>query len=481
MEKSLSSYNTSEYVLKPLQDKTIVCKINRFVYTPYFMLVIGVLTAISNHFSLEGIIYPVFSAIAIFIMLLGTDFLPIVPMVVCCYIAPSAVNNPGANQHSFFYSNGGYVAFLGVIIALSFIFRIAFDKQLGRKIFFTCDRKLALGMLTLGLSYLLSGVGSGRYFANGLGNLLFGFLQFVSLFLFYFIFTACIKWEQVPKNYFSMVGTSIGLILLVEITSIYFTNNVIVAGQIYREKIYSGWGNYNNIASLLTMMIPFTFHLAFNSKRFGLFLFLSMLFCGGVLACCSRGSILVCFVICVLCIIALLTGSKNKLPVSIFIVSILLISFVIFCIFKAQIINLFGDLIATGLDSVPRILGYKQGIEQFLESPVFGGSFYPMYNDLYSWSSVDSFIAFFPPRWHNTFVQMLASCGIVGLGAYLYHRVQTIILLWKNRSYKNIFISISILTLLLTSLLDCHFFNIGPALFYSTALAFIEKDNKNPL
>ena len=481
MKTSLSSYDKSEYVLKPLQENAIVCKINSFLYTPYFLFVVGVLTVISNLFSAEGIVYSIFSAIAIFVLLLGFDFLPIVPMVVCCYIAPSAHNNPGAHQNSFFYTCGGYVAFLGVIIALSFIFRIVFDRQLGGKNFFSCPRKLTLGMLILGLSYMLAGVGSGNYFANGFGNLLFGFLQFISIFLFYFVFTASIKWGNVPKNYFSMVGITIGLVLMAEIAIIYFTKNIIIAGKIYRGYIYSGWGNYNNIAALLTMMVPFAFHLAFNTRRLGLFLFLAMLFCGGVLACCSRASILVCLIVCVLCVIILLMGSKNKLPVSIFILSILLTLFALFCIFKEQIINLFGELIATGFDSAPRILGYKQGIAQFLDSPIFGGSFYPTDPDLYSWSSVDSFIAFFPPRWHNTFIQMLASCGIVGLGAYLYHRVQTIILLWKNRSYKNIFIFISILALLLTSLLDCHFFNIGPALFYSTALAFMEKDNKNPL
>ena len=481
MENSLSFFNTSEYVLKPLQDKPFINKINSFLYTPYFLLVVGLLTAISYLFSAEAVVYSVFSAIAIFILLLGTDFLPIVPMVVCCYIAPSANNNPGAHQNSFFYTCGGYVALLGVIIALSFIFRIVFDKQLGGKNFFNCPRKLTLGILILGLSYMLGGIGSGNYFANGFSNLLFAFLQFISLFLFYFVFTGGINWEKVPKNYFSMVGVCIGLILLVEIVSLYFTNDVIVSGQIYRIRIYSGWGNYNNIASLLVMMIPFAFNLAFNSKRFGTFLFVALLFCCGVIACCSRGSILVCFIVIVLCVILLLIGSKNKLLISVFVVSALVGLFIAFCLFKEQFVNLFTDMISSGLDSAPRILGYKQGIAQFLDSPIFGGSFYPTDPDLYSWSSIDSFIAFFPPRWHNTFIQMLASCGIVGLGAYLYHRVQTIILLWKNRSYKNIFISISILALLLTSLLDCHFFNIGPALFYSTALAFIEKDNKNPL
>jgi len=38
---------------------------------------------------------------------------------------------------------------------------------------------------------------------------------------------------------------------------------------------------------------------------------------------------------------------------------------------------------------------------------------------------------------------------------------------------------LSILALLLTSLLDCHFFNIGPTMFYSILLAFAESINTN--
>ena len=35
--------------------------------------------------------------------------------------------------------------------------------------------------------------------------------------------------------------------------------------------------------------------------------------------------------------------------------------------------------------------------------------------------------------------------------------------------------NISVMILLLCSLLDCHFFNVGPTLFYSVTLAFLEK------
>jgi O-antigen ligase len=94
------------------------------------------------------------------------------------------------------------------------------------------------------------------------------------------------------------------------------------------------------------------------------------------------------------------------------------------------------------------------------------------------WADLDSFVNVFPGRWHNTVVQLLASCGIVGLAAYLFHRVQTVRLFLQNRTVENVYIAISILALLGMSLLDCHFFNIGPAMIYSCMLAFAENKTK---
>jgi O-antigen ligase len=91
-----------------------------------------------------------------------------------------------------------------------------------------------------------------------------------------------------------------------------------------------------------------------------------------------------------------------------------------------------------------------------------------------SWSDVEEFLEVFPGRWHNTPVQLLAACGILGFLAYAFHRLQTVQMFLKRRTVENIFIAASILVLLGLSLLDCHFFNIGPGLVYSGFLAFAQ-------
>ena len=90
------------------------------------------------------------------------------------------------------------------------------------------------------------------------------------------------------------------------------------------------------------------------------------------------------------------------------------------------------------------------------------------------WSQVAGFTDFFPPRWHNTWVQLLACCGLAGAAAYGFHRVQTLLLFRGKPEAEKVFIGLSLAALAVASLLDCHFFNLGPGMVYAMALAFVE-------
>ena len=120
---------------------------------------------------------------------------------------------------------------------------------------------------------------------------------------------------------------------------------------------------------------------------------------------------------------------------------------------------------------------YRAGLDVFLNNPVFGEGFYPsdlsVFQSAY-WLSGYDISGFLPPRWHNTVIQLLASCGAIGLAAYCYHRYQTVRMFLKGYSRQKLFIAISTACFLGMSLLDCHFFNLGPTMFYSLALTFAE-------
>ncbi|MBO5323458.1 MAG: O-antigen ligase family protein [Oscillospiraceae bacterium] len=464
-------------VLANLRVHPVCIAIDRFLRTPWYFVMVGQLALLSSTFALELITYTCYILIAIFIVLLGKDFLPLTPLIVLCYISPSIANNPGLNSNSVFSGISGiYLLCIASIFLLCLIIRLCTDGQIGQRAFLFCERRLLSGMLLLGAAYILAGAFSSNYTANGFRNALFGLIQFGSVFLFYFLFTGTIRWKDVSKNYLAWAGLCIGGVIFFQIAHIYLFNGVLVDWQIDRNAIYSGWGNCNNIGTMLAITIPFVFQLACTQKRPWVYEIIALLFLGGVVLTCSRGSILAAAITYALSSAVLIYKDlrrKNGRITRLIILAALIPLAVVF--FHKELVYFFESLISRGWDPSQRDEIYMEGIKQFFRFPVFGGSFYPSDYVPFEFSSVQEFSAFFPPRWHNTFVQMLASCGIVGLGAYIYHRYQTVKLLLKKPSFGKGFIGLSILVLLGASLVDCHFFNVGPTMFYSVALAFAEK------
>lgn len=49
--------------------------------------------------------------------------------------------------------------------------------------------------------------------------------------------------------------------------------------------------------------------------------------------------------------------------------------------------------------------------------------------------------------------------------------------MFRRPTPRKTFLGLCVLALLLTSFVDCHFFNFGPVIIYSALLLFIEKDS----
>ncbi len=450
---------------------------NIFLYSPAYFFLCAVLTIFANICGAELFTYTCFVLIVLYLLLCGRDLLPIMPLAICSYIAPSQGNNPGVSNESIFSAQRGgiYMIILASVMIIALILRLIRDPELGKTAFLKCKRALLPGIVALCVGYLLSGIGSAHIAKVGPQNLLFAFIQAASIFVLYAVLTGAVKWDQAPSGYLAWTGMCVGYVLLAELAFIYLRYNVIQDGMIKRELIFSGWGHYNNIGSLLAMMIPFPFFLTGKGKHTGIFYLSGLLFLGGVLFTCSRGSI-ICGVVTYLLsyIISLLHSRRARANAIIHILTASVFIAVIW-LYADVLMRLFQTLLDQKLNPSGRDDIYVAGWQQFLKYPVFGGTFFPVDYPLASWATSEEFVAFFPPRWHNTIIQILASCGIVGFAAYSFHRLQTFWLFLHRFSWKKMFAFVSMLTLLATSLVDCHFFNVGPVLFYSTMLAFVEK------
>ena len=114
-----------------IRNSGTVRAVNDYMRTPWYIALIAALTALSSVFELDLMLYSVFILIGIFVCVLGQDLLPLMPIVICCYIAPSAANNPGRNEGSIFYpENGGvYLIILATLFVISLLYRLSFDRR----------------------------------------------------------------------------------------------------------------------------------------------------------------------------------------------------------------------------------------------------------------------------------------------------------------------------------------------------------------
>ena len=467
------------------KNNNVIKKTSSILSSVWGIAIMAFLTFFFYALSLEMVFYYIVGVYVLFVCLFCDDLLPIVPLFLFCYVSPSTRNNPGINSTSIFYGSSLIGMIVIVAVALISIFlRIGLDKNMGYKKLFTKKRALLLGMLILGASYMISGIGSKYYGEIYLKNLLFAFLQFASIFLLYFVFSATINWKKVPKNYFAYLGMAFGLIVVAEIFFAFLFKPVIQGGAIHVGHLRTGWGMKNNVGAVVGFTIPFAFYLACKEKHTYIYFALATIMMIATTLTGSRASMLVAGFIYLICFIFVFFRANNKKWYRISCGIFALLALVIGILFWDKIEKLFAlvpSIINTSSENTGSIFNdssrlslYKFGLKEFLNFPILGQSFYPVGFDLYEFSTVEAFTSFFPARWHNTIVQLLFSTGIVGFIAYSFHRLQTIKLFFKKPTLEKLFIAASISALLLMSLLDCHFFNLGPTMFYSIFLMFAE-------
>ena len=442
--------------------------INCFLSSPGYIFCILALAGLGNLFSLELPVYLLYTLLCLYICIFGEDLRGIMPLIPACYITPSVTNNPGKYETSIFSGASGIcILICGLLIMLA----LAYYVIRHRNHFFATKHRLLAGMLVLSVAYLLGGIGSD---ANLGKNFPFALAQSTAILLPYWLFSGGIHWKTLRKDYLAWIGFCTGGVLCLQIIWIYCSGTVVVEGVINRDFIYTGWGIHNNLGFLLAMMIPFAFSLAAQYRRGWIGTVVGSIFLIFVLLTCSRSSILGGCLVYGLCVFFMLHYAKNRRHNSIALITVAIASVLITLLFHKPLYRLFSDLLRIGMDPSHRDIVYAEGMKLFAAKPILGNSFFSPGYLPWDWATLDSFSGIFPPRWHNTVVQLLASCGIVGLAAYGFHRWQTVRLFLSKPNKETTFLGCSMLVLLVCSLLDCHFFNIAPALIYSMILAVAE-------
>ncbi len=449
----------------------------RSFYRSYaYIAVIVLLMALSELCSFELPVFYCYLLLGGTGLLLADDAVPVLPIICCVYMTVSADNNPAAHpETSIFASTAFRVQFI-VILSLAVVLLIA---RLVTSLIDCPKRKtpsLTIGFVLLGLGYILGGIFSEYY---SFRTAFFGFVEVFSLCIVYFYFYYTIDWSKTDASYVLAVFVMLGFGMMCEVAGMYLLPNAVVDGSVNRHFMFTGWGTYNNVGCIMEMCIAAPFYFAIKRKNGWIFTMIGTVFLLVTEISQSRAAMLCGAIVYCACAVTVLVKTKGKerlFHIAVF-AAVAVAAGIFVLVFREKFGDLFASILRQGIDDNGRLEIYRKCIEKFKESPVFGVGFYatPGHREWIEHLSNP----FLPERAHNTVIQLLTSGGIFALACYLFHRAQTILLLFRRPSVAKTMIALSIAALLLTSMFDCHFFNFGPGLLYGALLVFAEGDDMN--
>ena len=456
-----------------LGENKFIRALQGFFRTVWYQAAVILLMVCANLFALELPVFYLYLLLGLLALLFAEDTLPLVPVFLCSYMTISPENNPATHVgESVFYEKAFQIQFI-VILAVA---ALAVAARLVHSLVFSptrAERKgspaLSFGFLALGVSYVLGGLFSPSYSAK---TALFGFVEIASLCALYYFFYYTVDFRRVEKDYLLRFFLLLGFGIMLETVRLYFLPGVVTPDGVDRGKLTTGWGMYNNIGCIIAMCIPASFYFAATRKNGWQYTLLGCLTLAGVVLTQSRGSILFGGIVFLACYAYVIVKSRGRERLCHLIVAgaLILLAMIAVAVFFEKFMQLFASMLR--FDSNGRDDIWESGLKQFAGHPLFGVGFYEC--EAFRWGQLPS-DSFLPPRYHNTYLQLMASGGVVALLAYAFHRFQTVRLLWRRRTRENIFLAFIVLALILTSTVDCHFFNFGPGLLYSVILVFIER------
>ncbi len=450
--------------------------LREFFLSRIYLVLIGLLMTLGELLAIELAVFWCDIILGALALLFADDTLATVPIACCGYMTIAAKNNT-----IFAEREGRTTVFRDPAfqIQLAFILIVGVALLLGRLATLLIENrrragapKLAMGFFALGAAYMLGGGGSSHYSGR---TVLFGFVQIASLAFFYLYYHYTVNWKETPKDYTATMFFVIGLFVSVQVFGMYRNAGVFLPdGAVDRTALYAGWGTYNNVGGVMAMCIPAPFYFAATRKRGALYIFPALYLLLSTCLTQSRGSMLFGTVVFSVCALWALSKKQGRERLVFFLLCMGIIAAVSLAliVFRGRIDALYASVLEAGTDDSSRFTIWKNCIAAFRKNPFLGVGFYDTPGFGFEYNVDHS--AFIPARAHNTYIQLLSTGGIVLLAAYLFHRAQTLKLLLTRRSPEKSFALLVALALILTSLVDCHFFNIGPGILYGVVLSFAE-------
>ena len=426
-----------------------------------------------------AIYYLALSAVLMFVLL--DDLTPAINVFLFMAVVVSYKNSP-----SYTAGNSDYYfrpAILSQIIVLVSLIVIACIYRLVK----TCVNKkfkptaVFYSLCALSAAFLLNGAFSKDY---NIMNLPYGLLQCVLYLGIFSVFQNNLKPRKETFKYLANCFVALSILLLAELVSKYFDPQVFSGWQIDRDYITFGWGVRNTMGMMLLLCVPSVMYLASLYKRGYLLFCYSFVILAGCLLSMSRQTILGAVIIYPICLYMLFRHSKyravNAALLAVAAVAVLAVIIIFRDLVSDIIKSAYEGMFLNGeLDGSGRIELYIFAAMDFSKAPLFGAGFFNETMLNYMDTTVSG-LGINLHFYHNTILQMMASCGIVGLVCYTVHRAVTVMCLCRGINRYKSYIAVTILVILLLSLLDIHMLDIFPTFIYSYLLAMLAATGPKP-
>lgn len=463
-------------IVEKLDNCKAVQKISAFIGSAFFPLLTAAVTLVCYYMGWDMVTICYLGISAIAMLVTCRDITPSFVFFLFINIIISVKNSPSplADKSDYFVRPEIYIPIIVVITlaVATLVVRLGFDIATGK---FRPDG-VFYGLCGLSFALLANGAFSDKYTPM---DLMYGFFlaaMFIGIYMLLRTNKVTKKTYEKIAGYFAFFS----VVLMLELCVAYLTyDGLIVNGEIDRGKLTFGWGMYNTIGMLTCICIPAWFYLAIVRRHGWIYTIMGIVNVAGAVGTLSRQSMIgaaVAFCACAVWLLVCRKGRERIINIVILAATLLVVAIIVGINFDKlmSVLSPIGDNIDDGNG---RFELWRRAIEDFKKYPIFGIGFFGSKLDDIAMGFVG--LDIIPYMYHNTLMQMLGACGIVGIVTYVIHRAQTIISLARNLSLQRVYLAITLGVFLLISLFDNHLFYLFPTLLYTAMIGTLKAGEKS--
>ena len=440
--------------------------VRRFLGSRAYVVLAAASFFLAHAFALELPFAIFLAACTLLGFFFAEDLRFLVPILTGCVCIISVAHTPYLPTGSDYFVTGALPAAIAVGATLLGVGLLVFILRMRRWAAPFSSLRLRWGFLGFFAAMLLSGL----FQENALKNLFYGAGVGASFLAVYLLFGFFHPKTKENAGHFLFCLLAVGLLVAAELLLLYFRSVVFENGMPLKGSIVIGWGTWTHIGAMLAMCLPAPFALARDARRtYPLYLLAGGVMTVALLMSASRAAWLYGGVILVASLLLLCLGGKNRKASRILVCVLFALALVAVVLLFSKIVAFLSTFVQFGVGDNGRFEIWGAALRAFRAAPVFGRGFF----------NTDIVLEGFPPimpyLYHNTPLQMLGSAGAIGLLLYLFHRFETVRLLWqRRRSALSLFLLLTPIALVLVSLTDEHIFHIYPAFIYAVSLSLAE-------